>query len=431
MNSYLIKNGTVVNPINNNAIQADILVKNGRIALIDKNIISSEPVIDASNCIVTPGFVEIHAHFREPGYEGKETLDTGCEAALRGGYTTVCVMPNTNPALDKDYLVKYVKLRAKEINKINLEVIGAVSKGLAGEEMAELLKMKDSGAVAFSDDGKPIMNASLMLNALEYSTMIDCPIVVHEEDLTLSKNGVMNESDVSTELGLAGVSHLAEEIMIARDIVLAEATGAKLHIAHVSTAKSVELVREAKAKGVKVTCEVSPHHLTLTDKLLKTRLYDTNLKMSPPLRTDNDVKACLEGVIDGTIDAIATDHAPHKYDEKDVEFNYAPNGITGLETAFPVLYTHLVKTNKLDLVTLINKLTNSPAKVFNLPNGTLNINSSADISIINLNSEIELTENSLATKGKNTPWLHEKLFGEVQYVLKDGEVKYKKGEKND
>ena len=424
MSNYIIKNGLVIDPVKQTQRKADILIKDGKIADIAAEINCSLPLIDAANCIVTPGFVELHAHFREPGFEGKETLDTGCQSALQGGYTTVCTMPNTNPAIDKEYLVRYQKLRGREINKIKLEVIGAVSKGLAGQEMAELGKMYSAGAVAFSDDGMPVMNSGLMRNALVYSSQFAVPIVVHQEDHALSGNGVMHEGPTATKLGLAGIPALAEEVMIARDIELIKNCSAKLHVAHVSTAGSVALIREAKSKGLAITCEVTPHHLTLTDSLLAERLYDTNLKMSPPLRTANDVEACINGLLDGTIDAIATDHAPHRFDEKDVEFNYAPNGITGLETAFSALYTALVKTNRIDLLTLVKKLSSDPARVFNLPGGTLNIGSWADIAVIDLNRGFKVLPEMLATKGKNTPWLYQKHYGKVCCVLVNGEIKF-------
>ncbi len=425
MHNTIIRGGLVIDPSNQTHEIKDLYIKDGLITTAD---LFGDPkdahIINAQGKVVTPGFIEIHAHLREPGFEGKETLETGSRAAIQGGYTTVCAMPNTNPTLDRDYLVNYIKLRSKEIDLAKIEVIGAVSKGLKGEEMAEIGKMRAAGAVAFSDDGMPVMNAGLMRNILEYSIMFDAAILVHEEDHELSKPGVMNEGAVATRLGLAGVPGLAEEVMIARDILLAEESGAHLHICHVSTAKAVDLVRQAKAAGIHVTCEVTPHHLLLSDALFLTRPYDTNLKMAPPLRTQTDVDACIAGLLDGTIDAIATDHAPHKFDEKDVEFNYAPNGITGLETAFAAINSSLIKSNLVDLETVISKLTYEPAQLFGLDRGTLQVGSAADLTMIDLDEEWQVTPASLATKGKNTPWLNQTLTGKVKLVMVDGVIKY-------
>jgi len=425
MHNTIIRGGLVIDPSNQTHEIKDLYIKDGLITTAD---LFGDPkdahIINAQGKVVTPGFIEIHAHLREPGFEGKETLETGSRAAIQGGYTTVCAMPNTNPTLDRDYLVNYIKLRSKEIDLAKIEVIGAVSKGLKGEEMAEIGKMRAAGAVAFSDDGMPVMNAGLMRNILEYSIMFDAAILVHEEDHELSKPGVMNEGAVATRLGLAGVPGLAEEVMIARDILLAEESGAHLHICHVSTAKAVDLVRQAKAAGIHVTCEVTPHHLLLSDALFLTRPYDTNLKMAPPLRTQTDVDACIAGLLDGTIDAIATDHAPHKFDEKDVEFNYAPNGITGLETAFAAINSSLIKRNLVDLETVISKLTYEPAQLFGLDRGTLQVGSAADLTMIDLDEEWQVTPASLATKGKNTPWLNQTLTGKVKLVMVDGVIKY-------
>ena len=425
MHNTIIRGGLVIDPSNQTHEIKDLYIKDGLITTADLfGDAKDAHIINAQGKVVTPGFIEIHAHLREPGFEGKETLETGSRAAIHGGYTTVCAMPNTNPTLDRDFLVNYIKLRSREIDLAKIEVIGAVSKGLKGEEMAEIGKMRAAGAVAFSDDGMPVMNAGLMRNILEYSTMFDAAVLVHEEDHELSKPGVMNEGAVATRLGLAGVPGLAEEVMIARDILLAEESGAHLHICHVSTAKAVELVRQAKAAGIHVTCEVTPHHLLLSDALFLTRPYDTNLKMAPPLRTQTDVDACIAGLLDGTIDAIATDHAPHKFDEKDVEFNYAPNGITGLETAFAAINSSLIKRNLVDLETVISKLTYEPAQLFGLDRGTLQVGSAADLTMIDLDEEWQVTPASLATKGKNTPWLNQTLTGKVKLVMVDGVIKY-------
>lgn len=424
MNSFVLRNGQVIDPINNINDVLDIEVVDGKISRIEKSIVSNYKTIDASGNLVTPGFVEIHAHFREPGFTHKEDLRTGSIAALQGGYTTVCVMPNTNPVIDSPYLVEYIKLRSKDIDLINIEVIAAVTKSLGGNELADLVALKQSGSIAYSDDGMPIMNPKMMRNALEYIKPLGLPIILHEEDHNLSLPGAMNEGSVSTKLGLSGTPGLAEEVMIARDILLSEKTDSPIHIAHVSTKKSVELIRQAKKDGVLITCEVTPHHLLLTDEALLDRPYDTNLKMSPPLRTREDVLECVKGINDGTIDAIATDHAPHTIKEKDQEFSNAPNGIIGLETAFSVLYSGLVKNELLSLHTLVSKLTCEPAKVFNLNKGSLSIGQAADITIINLHKEYELKYHHLGSKSSNSPWLNQKLKAKVERVFVNGITKY-------
>jgi dihydroorotase len=424
MNSFVLRNGQVIDPLNNINDVLDIEVVDGKISRIEKSIVSNYKTIDASGNLVTPGFVEIHAHFREPGFTHKEDLRTGSIAALQGGYTTVCVMPNTNPVIDSPYLVEYIKLRSKDIDLINIEVIAAVTKSLGGNELADLVALKQSGSIAYSDDGMPIMNPKMMRNALEYIKPLGLPIILHEEDHNLSLPGAMNEGSVSTKLGLSGTPGLAEEVMIARDILLSEKTDSPIHIAHVSTKKSVELIRQAKKDGVLITCEVTPHHLLLTDEALLDRPYDTNLKMSPPLRTREDVLECVKGINDGTIDAIATDHAPHTIKEKDQEFSNAPNGIIGLETAFSVLYSGLVKNELLSLHTLVSKLTCEPAKVFNLNKGSLSIGQAADITIINLHKEYELKYHHLGSKSSNSPWLNQKLKAKVERVFVNGITKY-------
>ncbi len=420
MNSFVIKNGLVIDPKNNINEILDIEVIDGVITRVEKNINSNLKHIDAKHKLVCPGFVEIHAHFREPGYTHKEDLQTGSLAALKGGYTTVCVMPNTNPVIDAPYLVDYLKLRAKNLNLVNIEVIGAVTKSLAGQELANMALLKKSGVVAFSDDGMPIMNAKIMRNALNYLENLEAPIILHEEDHNLSLPATMNEGSVSTKLGLTGTPGLAEEVMIARDIVLAKESKTRVHVAHVSTKKSVKLIRAAKEEGINITCEVTPHHLTLSEEELLTRPYDTNLKMSPPLRTKEDIYECIAGINDGTIDAIATDHAPHSIAEKDQEFSNAPNGIIGLESAFSILYMNLVKKELTSLFNLVSKLTIEPAKVLNLNKGSLSVGSSADITIIDLDQEYILDRSNLGSKSSNSPWINKKLLGKVKRVYVNG-----------
>jgi len=424
MNSYVIKGGRIINPASNFDQVSDILIQDGFITKIESDIKTDLPVIDAKGKIVTPGFVEIHAHFREPGYTHKETLKTGSLSALKGGYTTVCVMPNTNPVIDNTFLVDYLKLKAKENNLVKIEVIGAVSKGLKGIELTNLLGLKEKGVVAYSDDGMPIMDANLMKNALQYIKNLDIPIVLHEEDHNLSKPGVVNEGFVSTKLGLAGTPGSSEEVMIARDIILAEKFNSHIHIAHVSTKKSVELIKHAQKSGVNVTCEVTPHHLLLNESEFVSRPYDTNLKMSPPLRTEEDMLACQKGLLEGTIQAVATDHAPHSPSEKEQNFGQAPNGIIGLETAFPALYTNLVKTGNMSLNSLIEKFTIAPSTVFNLDRGNLSIGSSADLTIIDLKNEFVFNEESIMSKSKNSPWLGQKFYGKIIRTIVNGKTKY-------
>lgn len=428
MSKVLIKNGLVIDPSQNLEKVADIYVVDGKIAEIGEKLeYSCDTVINAEGHWVTPGFVELHAHFREPGFEHKEDIASGSRAAVKGGYTTVCVMPNTSPVIDNEALVTFVSTRAATVGLVKLHVIGAISKGLKGEQLAEMAFMKRAGAVAFSDDGNPVMNAQLMRNAMEYASMLGLPIISHAEDMNLSRPGVINEGFISTKLGLPAMPKAAEEVMIARDIILAELTGAHLHIAHVSTARGVELIRQAKARGVRVTAEVTPHHLLLTDQLVAESSFDPNTKVNPPLREECDAEALLAGLLDGTIDAIATDHAPHHQDDKDLEYNYAAFGISGLETAFAAL-NQLVSEGKLPRQVLIDKLTAAPARALNLNVGTLQMGQPADITIIDPSEKWLVTAEALATKGKNTPWLGQELTGKVKTVLVNGQIKLHQGE---
>ncbi len=425
MNNYLIKNARIIDPLQKMDFIGDLLIKNGKVAAIDNKLSAEVPEIDASGKILTPGFVEIHAHLREPGQTHKEDMDSGAQAALAGGYTTVCMMPNTQPVIDNEDIVKYLQQRGSKINGPKFEIIAAVTKGLAGEELTDMRKLKELGVVAFSDDGRPIMNAKVMNNALEYAKPLNLPLLLHEEDLTLSANGAINAGSVADKLGLKGVPGLSEEIMIARDILLAERLDTPIHICHVSTAKSVELIREAQKNGIKVTCEVSPHHLLLTDEEFLTRPYDSYLKMSPPLRTEKDRLACLAAIQDDVSIAIATDHAPHSVKEKQAEFTNTPNGIIGLETAFPSLYTLLVRQGHLSLHQLIMKLTAGPAEALNLERGNLSPGMPADLVIIDLDKEFVYNRKRIKSKSENSPFLDRAFYGEIQYTFVDGEIKYK------
>ncbi len=370
----------------------DILIVDGHIADIKEEIeISGAEVIDLSGKIVTPGLIDIHAHFREPGYEYKEDIESGSMSAAAGGFTAVACMPNTNPPLDNSALIEYVD-------------------------------MAQAGAVAFSDDGKPVASSSLMRKAMVYAAMFDKVIIDHCEDPTLFEGGQINEGRVSTLLGLAGIPKAAEEIMVARDILLAKEMQTPVHIAHISTKGSVELLRWAKREGVRATCEVTPHHLTLTEEAVLG--FDTNAKVNPPLRTQEDIDALLEGLKDGTIDAIATDHAPHHFDEKDLEFDKAAFGMVGLETALGVILTKVVEEKDIPINTVIEKMTIGPAKVLGLELGTLKIGVPADITVIDINKEWTVDKDKFFSKGRNTPFHGFKLKGKAVMTIVDGKVTY-------
>ena len=422
MNSFVLRNGQVIDPINSINDVLDIEVIDGKISRIEKSIVSNYETIDVSGKLVTPGLVEIHAHFREPGFTHKEDLRTGSIAALKGGYTTVCVMPNTSPVIDSSYLVEYIKLRSKDIDLINIEVIAAVTKNLGGNELADLVALKQSGAIAYSDDGMPIMNPKMMRNALEYIKPLGLPIILHEEDHDLSLPGAMNEGSVSTKLGLSGTPGLAEEVMIARDILLSEKTNSPIHIAHVSTKKSVELIRQAKKDGVLITCEVTPHHLLLTDEALLDRPYDTNLKMSPPLRTREDVLECVKGINDGTIDAIATDHAPHTLVDKSGNFDRASFGVSGLETSVGVIWTELVHKDVIDMKVAIEKMALAPARILGLETKGLQVGAEANITVIAPEQKWTVDPKCFESKGKNSPFIGKEMQGKAYLTMIAGSI---------
>ena len=377
-------------------------------------------MIDAAGLIVCPGFVDMHTHLREPGYEYKETIQTGTIAAAAGGFTSIACMANTNPVNDNASVTRYILKKAAEEGVVNIFPVGAISKGLHGETLADIGELKEAGCVAISDDGKPVMNSSFMRLAMEYAKPFNLFIISHAEDAGLATDGVMNEGLVATKLGLKGLPNAKEDIMVARDIALAELTGARLHIAHISTKGSVELVRNAKQRGLSVSAEVTPHHFTLTDEAVIG--YNTNAKMNPPLRTKDDIDAIKIGLRDGVIDAIATDHAPQSIDEKDVEFDKAANGIVGLETAVP-LCLRLVTGNILTLPELIKKLSAIPAKLMNLDGkGKLNVGADADITIIDLNKEWVVDAKNLKSKSKNTPFDGWKMQGKVVKTIVGGKM---------
>ncbi len=376
-------------------------------------------IIDAKGALVLPGLVDMHAHLREPGYEHKETIQTGTFAALRGGFTALCPMPNTNPVNDNATVTSFIIRKAFQEGYCKVYPIGAITKGQKGTELAEMALMYEAGAVAFSDDGRPVMNSLVMRRALEYSKVLDVPIISHAEDLTLSEGGVMNEGIISSSLGLRGIPRVAEDIMVARDIALAKITGGRLHIAHVSTSGSVELIRRAKQEGVKVTAETCPHYFTLTEDAVLG--YNTNAKVNPPLRTSEDILAIKEGLRDGTIDVIATDHAPHHRDEKMLDFDNAPFGISGFETALS-LSLELVREDVLTLNDLVTKLSLNPSNIMRISSGTLKVDSDADITIVDPHRKYKLTEEYIYSKGKNTPLLNNELTGKILYTITKGRI---------
>ncbi len=418
----LIKGGHVIDPGRMNGV-ADVLIENGKIAAVGPTLAApaGATVIQAAGQLVLPGFVDLHVHFREPGFEYKETIQSGTEAAVAGGFTTVCAMPNTNPVNDNQAVTEFMLERAKAAGNANLYPIGAITKRSEGKELAEIGDLRRAGCVAISDDGKPVMNSLVMRRAMEYARAFDVPVVDHCEDLHLSEGGCMNEGVISTELGLPGIPSAAEDVMVARNVSLAELTGARLHLAHISTAGSVRMVREAKARGLKVTAEACPHHFTLTEET--TRGYNTHAKMNPPLRTSEDVQAIKDGLRDGTIDVIATDHAPHATQEKQQEFTEAPFGIVGLETALSLTLA-LVEEGVLTLESAIDKLATAPAKAFSLNAGTLAVGAPADVAIVDPNLEWEVDPSRFRSKSRNTPFAGWKVKGRVTTTIVSGRIVY-------
>ena len=424
----LIKNGHVIDPANGIDEVTDVYINNGEIAEIgkDEDLAGVEmQIIDAEGKIVAPGLVDMHVHLREPGQEYKETIETGTLAAVYGGVTSVACMPNTEPVCDNETVVRFIKERAKETGYANVFPVGAVSKGLEGKFLAEIGDMVFSGAVAITDDGHPVENAALMRRAMQYSDMFDIAVISHCEDMSLGE-GDMNEGAVASELGLRGISPSAEEVMASRDILLAENLGCRVHIAHISTKGTVELVRQAKKRGVKVTCETCPHYFSLTDEAC--RGYNTNAKMNPPLRTAEDVLAIKEGLKDGTIDCIVTDHAPHHPDEKQCEFGYAKNGIVGLETSLGLGIKNLVNVGYLTKSQLIEKMSKNPSEILGIAKGTLSVGRSADIVIFDPESEWTVDTSKLHSKSKNSPFDGFRLYGKPEYVIVNGNIVINAGE---
>ena len=423
----LIKGGRVIDPANKIDKIADVLVEDGRIAAVGENLPSEgAEVFEAEGKIVSPGLIDMHVHLREPGQEAKEDFGSGSRAAAAGGYTRVATMPNTRPVIDNSALVKAMQKRAEEDAVVHVEIIGAVTKGQQGEEMAEMGDMVQAGAIAFSDDGHFTRSAKVLLNCYDYLRTFDKVIINHEEETSLVEEGVMNESHRSAMLGMKGRPTVAEDIAVARDVMLAEYADARVHVAHISSGRAVDIVRPAKARGVKVTAEVTPQHLTMTDDLVE--LFDSSTKINPPLREQKDVDAVLAGLLDGTIDCIVTDHAPHAQEEKDREYMYAPSGFPGLETAVGVLLTDLVHTGKLDIAMMIEKMTAAPARIFGINAGSLAEGMPADITVIDPELEWTVDDKKFYTKGSHSPFVGRRLKGKAVMTFVDGRLVMKDGE---
>jgi dihydroorotase len=421
-NSLLITNGRVIDPSQELDAKLDVLIEDGVVTRLDKRIkASGMETLDAAGLVVAPGFIDLHTHLREPGQEHKETIRTGTRAAVAGGFTAVCAMANTLPPNDERAVTEMIIAESARNGACRVYPIGAVSKGLKGEALAELADLHAAGCVAVSDDGKPVFNAQLMRRALEYCSMLGIPVVAHEEDANLSDGGVMHEGYYSTLLGMGGIPAASEETLVARDVILARATGAQLHIAHLSTAGAVEAIRAARAQGVRVTCEVTPHHIALTDEAVQS--FSTNLKMNPPLRSAMHREGVIAAIADGTVDAIATDHAPHHFDEKNVEFDLAPFGIIGLETAFGVCYTHLVATGVIGLDRLIELLSCGPARVFSLDGGTLAAGSLGDVTLVDPEARWSVPS-SFVSLSSNSPFAGVTLQGRPIATVVGGSVRY-------
>jgi len=418
----LIRGGRVIDPSRGGDGIADLLLEGDRVSAVGRNI--GEPdgavVIDAAGMVVAPGFIDLHTHLREPGQEDLETVASGAMAAAAGGFSAVCAMPNTDPVTDNQAAVGFIVGQAQRAGKARVHPIGAISVGQKGQQLAEFGELVGAGAVAVSDDGKPVMSSHLMRTALEYARTFGIPVADHCEDMTLAQGGAMHEGLVSTRLGLKGIPSAAEEIMVARDIILAELTGGHVHLCHMSTRGSVELIRRAKEKGIRVTAEACPHHFSLTHEACEG--YNTNAKMNPPLREAEDRAAVREGLRDGTIDVIATDHAPHHYDAKEREFDDAPNGIIGLETALGLAVTELVDGGILTLPQMIDRMSTTPARIFNLPGGTFATGAAGDVVVFDPAVEWEVRPEDFFSKSRNTPFRGRRLRGRAEVTIVRGEV---------
>ena len=421
MSKLLIKGGTAV--FADRCEVCDILVDGKKIVKIAKNVEEKgAKVIDAAGLHVFPGLIDMHVHLREPGFEYKEDIASGSAAAVRGGFTQICCMPNTDPVCDNAAVVGYIVARGREVNLCKVRPIGAITKGEKGEQLAEIGKMKEAGAVAISDDGRPVANARIMRLAMEYASDFGLICLSHCEDKDLVDGGAVNEGYNSTLAGLKGIPRAAEEIMLAREIILAETLGKRAHICHVSTKGGVQLLREAKKRGVAITAETCPHYFTLTDDVITS--FDANTKVNPPIREAEDVAAIREGLRDGTLDCIVTDHAPHHKDEKNVEYNLAAFGISGIETSFSLSSTYLVKAGVLTLEQLADRMSAAPARILGLEGGVLAEGNAADIMLADLNAKYVIDSKDFVSKGKNTPFNGTEVYGKVCCTIVDGDVKY-------
>ncbi len=424
MPNLLIQNGRVIDPSQNIDRVTNLLVADGRIAAYDAKPTGRETTIDAAGKIVAPGLIDMHVHLREPGFEEDETIETGTAAALAGGFTSIACIPNTEPPIDTQGVVEFIRDRAQRADHCNVFVVACVSKNRAGKELAEIGQLVEAGAVAFSDDGAPVSDAELMRRAFEYCLMFDKPILSHAEIRELTQQGVMHEGLVSLSLGLPGIPTAAEEVMISRDVTLAEATGGQLHVMHVSTANGVDILRRAKSRGVRVTAEAAPHHFSLTDESLRT--FDANFKMNPPLRGHEHVEAIIAGLADGTIDAVASDHAPHAQEKKMRELDQAPFGVVGLETSLGLVVTKLIEPGRLDWPSAIRKMSLHPAQILNIPKGTLRIGAEADITIIDPKARWTVDPSKFRSKSANTPFAGMELIGRAEMVIVGGRVKFQR-----
>lgn len=423
----LIKGGRVVDPSNGLDDIADILVKDGVIVAVEKNIVPEEgyEVILAENHVVVPGLVDMHVHLREPGFEYKEDISSGTKSAAAGGITSVACMPNTNPVTDNAETVKYILKKAEEADNVNVFPIGSITKGLMGRESTDIAELKKAGAIAVSDDGRPVQDSAIMLETMKKADELGVTVISHCEDMAVGR-GDMNEGIVAESLGLSGISPTAEEIMVSRDAILSEQYKLPVHIAHVSTRRSVDIIRRAKKRGAPITCETCPHYFSLTEDAVK--ISGTNAKMNPPLRGNDDVKAIIEGLRDGTVDVIATDHAPHSSEEKERDFARAPNGVVGFETSFAVGYTYLVERGHLTLSELVEKMSLNPSKILGIRRGSLSVGAVADIAIFDIDKKYTVNTGDFVSKSKNSPYNGFELSGRLIYTIVNGKVVMRGGE---
>ncbi|MFD2829806.1 dihydroorotase [Corticicoccus populi] len=420
----LLKNGVMLK--DNEEIKVDVLVEDGRIKEISENIDADTETIDLEGKLISAGLVDVHVHLREPGFEHKETIESGTRAAARGGFTAVSPMPNTKPIMDNVELLEKVNQIIKDTAHVKVLPYASITSGLKGDQLVDFKGLKKAGAFAFTDDGVGVQSADMMLRAMEEAAAIDMPIVAHTEENTLIRGGALHDGETSRKLGVPGIPSVTEAVQIARDVLLAEAADCHYHVCHVSTKESVRVIRDAKRAGIRVTGEVTPHHLVLDETDIKE--VDTNFKMNPPLRGSDDREALIEGLLDGTLDFIATDHAPHAEDEKAAEITKAPFGIVGIENAFQLVYTKLVKTGVFTLQQLLDWMTVKPSRVFGLEMGELKEGAAADITVIDLNKEYTLDKEAFFSKAKNTPFNGEKLVSDIYMTIVDGEVKYREGD---